>query len=211
MVDLDGGNLSVSKVCLRILKVTRDAARIAGRTRSAQGQRDQVLDLLAYRIESGRVEMKFESLNLKTMADGIADMFAPALKEKNIELIVDAPPDLPLVKADKSQAERILINLMGNAVKFTPAGGQISIKARPFERQMLQVSVNDNGIGIAENDLDKIFEEFYRVDNEVNAKVKGTGLGLALVKYIVEAHKGKLTVSSKLNNGSSFAFTLPVA
>ena len=107
--------------------------------------------------------------------------------------------------------ERVFINLIGNAIKFTPVGGRITVKAKGLDGEMLQISVIDNGIGMAEKDLAKLGEEFYRIDNEINQKVKGTGLGLSLVKSIVEAHKGKLTVTSQLNKGSTFSFTLPKA
>ena len=164
------------------------------------------------RIESGRVEMKFEPLSLKLMVESLSDMLAPALKEKNIELITDIPADIPAVRADKSQLERVFINLAGNALKFVPLeSGRITIKAKQLEHEMILISVSDNGIGISEKDLNKLGEEFFRVDNEVNAKVKGTGLGLSLVKHIIEAHKGKLSISSSLGKGSSFSFTLPKA
>ncbi len=164
------------------------------------------------RIESGRVEMKFEPLSLKLMVESLSDMLAPAMKEKNIELVTDIPADIPAVRADKSQLERVFINLAGNAIKFVPLeSGRITIKAKPLEHEIVLVSVSDNGIGISEKDLNKLGEEFFRVDNEVNAKVKGTGLGLSLVKHIIEAHKGKLSISSSLGKGSSFSFTLPKA
>jgi signal transduction histidine kinase len=163
------------------------------------------------RIESGRQELKFEAVSLKNLAENLEDMLAPPMKEKDIEFAVDVPADLPAAKADKSQLERVFINLIGNAIKFTPPAGRITIKARPQEHDMLQVTVSDSGIGIAEKDLAKVFEEFYRVDNDVNQQVKGTGLGLSLVKSIVEAHKGKLTVTSQLGRGSHFIFTLPKA
>lgn len=163
------------------------------------------------RIESGRAELKFEPLNIKTLADTVGDMLAPPMKDKTIDFVVDIPATLPSAKADKSQIERVFINLIGNAIKFTPTGGKITVKAKPLDNEMLQVTISDNGIGIAEKDLTKLGEEFYRIDNEVNQSVKGTGLGLSLVKSIVEAHKGKLTVSSQLNRGSSFSFTLPKA
>ena len=163
------------------------------------------------RIESGRAELKFEPLNIKALVDALADMLAPPMKEKNIEFVVDMPQNLPLAKADKSQVERAFINLIGNAIKFTPLGGRITVKAKGLDGEMLQISVIDNGIGMAEKDLAKLGEEFYRIDNEINQKVKGTGLGLSLVKSIVEAHKGKLTVTSQLNKGSTFSFMLPKA
>ncbi|MBI5872849.1 MAG: hypothetical protein HZB36_01735 [Candidatus Omnitrophica bacterium] len=163
------------------------------------------------RIESGRVELKFEPISLKNIIDSLGDMLAPAMKEKNIEFVADIPLGLSTVRADKGQLERVFINLAGNAIKFVPPGGRITVRAKATENDMLQVSVSDNGIGISNNDIAKLGEEFFRVDNEVNAKVKGTGLGLSLVKHIIEAHKGKLTITSTLGKGSTFTFTLPKA
>ena len=161
------------------------------------------------RIESGRVELKLESLNLKNITDSLTDMLAPAMKEKAIEFLVDLPTGSPLVKGDKIQIERVFINLVGNAIKFVPENGRITIKAKMLDPETVQVSVSYNGIGIPEKDLAKLGEEFFRIDNDVNAKVKGTGLGLSLVKSIVAAHKGKLTISSQPGKGSTFSFTLP--
>jgi signal transduction histidine kinase len=162
------------------------------------------------RIESGRVEMKLEPIDLNNMVRALGDMLAPPMKDKNIEFVADIADPLPAVLADKNQLERVFINLVGNAIKFTPSGGHITVAARATaDGGMVQVSVSDNGIGISAGDLKKIGEEFYRVDNDVNVKVKGTGLGLSLVKRIVEAHKGIMTISSELNRGSTFTFTLP--
>jgi signal transduction histidine kinase len=163
------------------------------------------------RIESGRVELRFEPIGLKNIVDSLGDMLAPAMKEKNIEFVTDIPLGLSPVRADKGQLERVFINLVGNAIKFVPSGGRITVRAKDSDHDMLQVSVSDNGIGISNNDIAKLGEEFFRVDNEVNAKVKGTGLGLSLVKHIIEAHKGKLTITSTVGKGSTFAFTLPKA
>lgn len=163
------------------------------------------------RIESGRVEMRLEPLSLKNMVESLGDMLAPPMKEKNIEFVIEIQPDLPRVLADKDQLERVFINLVGNAIKFVPSGGRIVVRAKTMEPQMLQVAIIDNGIGIPEKDLAKLGEEFFRVDNDVNAKVKGTGLGLSLVKLIIEAHKGKLSITSALGHGSTFSFTLPKA
>jgi signal transduction histidine kinase/Sec-independent protein translocase protein TatA len=161
------------------------------------------------RIESGRVEMKHEPLNIRLMAEAISDMLAPPMKERGLESVIDMPETLPLAAGDKVQVERVFINLVGNALKFTPAGGKITMRAKLGEDNMLHISISDTGIGIPEKDLEKIFEEFFRVDNDINQKVKGTGLGLTLVKFIVEAHKGKLSVSSQVNKGTTFTFTLP--
>ncbi|MFH1692587.1 MAG: ATP-binding protein [Candidatus Omnitrophota bacterium] len=163
------------------------------------------------RIESGRQELKLEPVDLKNMAESLGDMLGSLFKEKGLGFITDISPEVPSALADKGQLERVFINLVGNALKFTPQGGKITIKAKLLDANTIQVSVSDTGLGIAEKDLTKIFDEFYRVDNDENQKLKGTGLGLSLVKYIVEAHKGKLSVSSQLNYGSTFTFTIPKA
>ncbi|MCM8763236.1 MAG: ATP-binding protein [Candidatus Omnitrophica bacterium] len=162
------------------------------------------------RIESGKTVMKIEPQDLKSIIATVSDLIAVQCKNKNIELTQVVPQDLPLVLADKSQIERVFINLLGNAVKFTPQNGRITISARG-KNGFVEVEVADTGIGIPEESLPSIFEEFYRVDNEINQQVKGSGLGLSLVKNIVEAHKGRISAKSKLNEGSTFSFTLPIA
>jgi signal transduction histidine kinase len=160
------------------------------------------------RIEAGRVEMKFEFHPLQQIVEAVADMLVPQLRDKKIELVQDIAPDLKPVFVDASQIERVFVNLANNAIKFTPAGGKITIKASDAG-EFIQVDISDTGIGIAENDLEKIFEEFYRVSNPINETVQGTGLGLSLVKRIIEAHKGKIWVKSKVNSGTTFSFTVP--
>jgi signal transduction histidine kinase len=110
---------------------------------------------------------------------------------------------------DSSQVERIFINLIGNAIKFTPPTGTISVKGH-FEDHKLFMEISDTGIGIEKDDLDRLFDEFYRVDNEINQNVKGTGLGLSLAKKIVEAHGGEIWATSEVGHGTTFHFTLPL-
>jgi two-component system phosphate regulon sensor histidine kinase PhoR len=112
--------------------------------------------------------------------------------------------------ADRSQIERVFINLVSNALKFTPENGKIGIGAHRSGR-IIQIDVSDNGFGIPEDAQGKLFEELYRVENTINQEVKGTGLGLALVKHIIEAHQGRIWVKSKLSEGSTFSFTLNAA
>jgi signal transduction histidine kinase len=161
------------------------------------------------RIESGRVVMKMEEQDLKAIISNVADLISIQCKNKNIELITDIQDDIPPILADRTQLERVFINLLGNAVKFTPENGKITIKAHTQDG-ILRVSISDTGIGIPADSLSMIFEEFYRVDNSINEVVKGTGLGLSLVKHIVEAHKGKIWAESKPGKGSTFNFTLPL-
>ena len=160
------------------------------------------------RIESGRVEMKLQKQNIPALIDNIRDLLAPQLKEKNIKFSTHINPQTPDIFADSSQIERVFINLLGNAIKFTPENGSIDIRTKP-DGDFVIFEISDTGVGISESDLQRLFEEFYRVENEINQNVKGTGLGLALVKNIIEAHQGKIWVTSKLNAGTIFHFTLP--
>ncbi|HNW39408.1 MAG TPA: GAF domain-containing sensor histidine kinase [Candidatus Omnitrophota bacterium] len=162
------------------------------------------------RIESGKVEIKKEALSLRAISDKIADLFSEQLKTKNISFNADLPEDCQEISADRSQIERVFINLVGNALKFTPQNGKIEIHAKRIN-QNIQIDVKDSGFGIPEDAQESIFEEFFRVDNTINQGVKGTGLGLSLVKQIIQAHQGKIWVKSKLGEGSTFSFTLNAA
>lgn len=161
------------------------------------------------RIESGKFEMKLEPVDLKETAAGIIDLLGPQMKEKGVAVLPEFPARLSPVLADRTQISRVFINIMGNAVKFVPEkSGAIKISAME-SGDFVQVNIADNGIGMSDEDARRIFEEFYRVDNLINQKVKGTGLGLTLVKNIIRAHNGKIWVESKLNHGSVFSFALP--
>ncbi len=161
------------------------------------------------RIESGRVGMEFKQVDLAKVIDGVAELVAPQLKEREIQCEVRVPRGLTKIQADHRYLERVFINLLSNALKFTPARGTIAITVTP-EEEYVEVSVRDNGLGIAPHDLPKVFDEFYRADNPVNRERKGTGLGLSLVKRIVEAHGGRIWVESALGQGTTFTFTLSV-
>lgn len=160
------------------------------------------------RIESGRVIMKRETQNLNAIIAQVNDLLSVLLKEKQIEFSYAIEKDAYSVIADAGQIKRVFINLIGNAVKFTPINGKISIAGHAIDNTV-QIDITDNGCGIPQEAKEKIFEEFYRVENEINEQVKGTGLGLTLVKRIVEAHGGKIWVKSKIGEGSTFSFTLP--
>lgn len=162
------------------------------------------------RIESGKVDMKIEELDLKTIVEKISDLFSEQLKIKNISFGSEIAENCQKILADRSQIERVFINLVGNALKFTPQNGKISIGANRIDKT-IQIEVKDTGFGIPEDAQESIFEEFFRVDNAINQEVKGTGLGLALVKNIVEAHHGKIWVKSKVGQGSTFSFNLGAA
>jgi signal transduction histidine kinase len=159
------------------------------------------------RIEAGKTVMKTEEQDIKNIIEDVVDIISIQCKNKNVELLTDIQESIPLLHVDRSQIERVFINLLGNAVKFTPKNGKITIRVTLKEKQ-LQVDIADTGVGIPAEALSQLFQEFYRVDNPINQQVKGTGLGLSLVKHIVEAHGGKIWVESTLNKGSTFSFTL---
>jgi signal transduction histidine kinase len=160
------------------------------------------------RIESGKVEMKIEELKLRDLIDEVLDIIAPVAKAKEIEVRLKLSEDVVNIWADKSQISRVFINLLNNAVKFTPQKGNVTIEVHSANGYY-QFSVIDTGIGISKQDLPNLFTEFYRADNVINQKERGTGLGLSLVKRIIEAHGGKIWVESKPGEGSNFIFTLP--
>ncbi len=162
------------------------------------------------RIESGRVEMNFALHKTKTVIDNIVDLLNPQITAKEIKLKVGIVPQVPWIYVDTSQAERIFINILSNAIKFTPEGGTITIGVLPIlEEGFATFQVADSGIGIAPADLEKLFNEFFRAENEINQSVKGTGLGLVLAKNIIGAHHGKIWVNSQLGTGTTFSFSLP--
>jgi signal transduction histidine kinase len=164
------------------------------------------------RIESGRQEMKFAVYKTRNIVDNVADLLAPQINTKGVKLQLRIPEQTDSIYADTSQVERVFINLVNNAIKFTPPQGTITVgAAQALDNGFAVFSVSDTGIGIPAADVQKLFSEFFRVDNEINQNVKGTGLGLVLAKNIVQAHHGKIWVESKVGAGTTFYFTLPAS
>lgn len=162
------------------------------------------------RIESGRIEMNIKKYDVIRMIANVHDLLTPQMKDKKINWKVEAGANLPEVAIDSSQFERVFINLISNAIKFTPENGTISVNIKQQENNIMKFEVTDTGIGITEKDVSKLFDEFYRVENKINEHVKGTGLGLSLAKKIVEAHGGTIWVTSVIDQGTTFHFTVPI-
>lgn len=160
------------------------------------------------RIESGKVQMDIKEISLKEMLDSVMDIITPQAKEKNISIRINSKIKSDKIKADQAQLERVFLNLLSNAVKFTPEKGNVTIGINEIG-DCFQFSIEDTGIGIPEQDIPKIFQEFFRADNVLDQRIKGSGLGLSLVKKIVEAHKGRIWFDSELNKGTRFTFTIP--
>jgi PAS domain S-box-containing protein len=170
------------------------------------------------RIDTKRVELNIKEVELTAVVETVIDSLKGRAAEKEQTLSADASVDLPLVFADRDRLIQILTNLVSNAQQYTPIGGHITVAISLLdvteletEQSMVQISVCDDGIGIAPEDQDKIFDRFFRSDHPLVQETAGTGLGLAITKSLVEMHGGQLTVGSEIDQGSTFSFTLPVA
>jgi len=159
------------------------------------------------RIESGEAPLQIRSINIAEAIGHAVDRLRAQADRAELKLDIDSPPTLPEVLADEARVEQVLVNLIHNAIKFTPSGGRISISAKAKDNDIM-VSVADTGIGIPPDDLPRIFERFYKADKSRTGG--GTGLGLAIAKHIVEAHDGRIWAESVEGKGSNFNFTLPL-
>jgi len=161
------------------------------------------------RIESGKMEVKIAPFEITKLIREVADFLSPQAQAKRIELAFELPESLNAY-LDKNLIERVLINLINNAIKFTPSGGKITLRCIRENKQAV-VSVSDTGCGIKEDDLGKVFQEFFRTSHPSVTKIEGSGLGLSLVKRIIDAHKEKIWAEPKLEKGATFSFTLRIA
>jgi len=158
--------------------------------------------------EAGLITLERTECDMTEVIKDQVDFHQPKAQAKGIQLKLEPLPDLPPVLANKQNMEEVLSNLITNAINYTPEKGEISVSARPGKHHLC-ISISDTGFGIAEEDLDRIFDRFYRVKNEKTRYVIGTGLGLPIVKSIVEAHDGMIQVESKPDHGSTFVVYIP--
>ncbi len=168
---------------------------------------DLVSDLLDIsRIEAGRFDIEMNPISISD----IIGLVLPKLEtlDDSHKLVVDIPSNLPSLLADKDKMVQVFINLITNAIKFSPDGGEIFIHAE-IREEKLKCDVSDQGIGISEKDIDRIFEKFYRVDISDRYEISGTGLGLPIVKHIINSHGGEISVKSDPGKGSTFSIFLP--
>ncbi len=164
--------------------------------------------LLLSRIESSNEPVKKEPVRVKDVMDKLTETFSPLLGEKKNSLKVAIEPKDLKIKIELSSFERAISNLIDNAIKYSPVGSQVWVEASGNSKGVT-ISVKDDGIGIPESDLPRIFERFYRVDKGRTRELGGTGLGLSIVKHIIERHGGSVHVESILQKGSTFTITLP--
>ena len=160
------------------------------------------------RLESDQLEVELVPCELKPLVDTSVGSVSQAAAQKQIAIHSDIPPSVQVI-CDPKMIEHALINLLDNAVKYTPAGGKVRVGTRPVEgADRLAIYVEDTGIGIPSEDLGRIFERFYRVDKGRSRDLGGTGLGLSIVRHIAEAHGEQVSVQSKLGAGTTFSFEL---
>lgn len=168
---------------------------------------NNILDLS--KIEAGKMELNCELFGAYAVIDEVKQLVSPLADKKGLKLELNRDEKLEKIYADRLKFKQILFNLASNAIKFTPAGGKVTISATIVENKA-QFSVKDTGIGISEDDQKKLFQPFKQLDSTTTRKYEGTGLGLSLVKRFVEMHKGRIWVESELRKGSTFIFELPL-
>ena len=169
---------------------------------------NQILDMA--KVEAGKMKLTLSSLSMKSLLNDISLLVADMVAKKRIVMELEIAENMPNIEADDLKVKEIIYNLLSNAVKFTPEGGKIGMRAKQLGSE-IEVVVWDTGVGIAAENMGKIFEGFFRVDTPYSRVTEGTGLGLPLSKKLVELHGGKFSVESKgLNQGTSVRFTLPI-
>jgi signal transduction histidine kinase len=166
---------------------------------------NDILDLS--KIEAGRMELELADFDLPSAVDNAVTLMRERAARRGISLGRDVDGRVGTIRADERKVKQVLLNLLSNALKFTPAGGRIDVRVA-VDDQLVEVSVADTGVGIAPGDQEAVFEEFRQVGT-ADKKVEGTGLGLALSRKFVELHRGRLWVTSQVGAGSTFTFTIP--
>jgi PAS domain S-box-containing protein len=169
---------------------------------------NEILDIS--KIEAGKIELVCEKFDLYSVFSEIGSIISPLARKKSIDLEIEKQDDGIEINADKSKIKQVIFNLLSNAIKFTEKDGKVSISARKIDRNWVEIAVKDTGIGIPEDKLDEIFDPFMQVDASSSRKYEGTGLGLGLVKKIVQIHGGEIRVESEIGRGSIFRFTIPM-
>ncbi len=166
---------------------------------------NDILDLS--KVEASKMELNFEYFPISNAIEEVKTLVSPLAFKKKIEIDVKIEPELGTIKADRTKFNQILNNLVSNAIKFTPNKGNVGITAKRIGH-VIEISVRDTGIGIAMNDLSKLFQPFKQLNPYMTREHEGTGLGLVLVKKYVEMHGGKIWVTSEVGKGSKFTFTI---
>jgi signal transduction histidine kinase len=179
--------------------------------RNTQNLIELVNDLLdASKLESGTLRLDLVPVNVRELADDLRESMEPLAREKGIRIEELIPEDLPPIRADRNKLRRVLVNLVSNAIKFTPKGGRVELRAER-EDGAVRVCVKDTGVGIPAEDLERLFDKYEQARSRATRSEKGTGLGLYITRQLVELHGGQIGVRSEVGKGSTFSFTIPAA
>ncbi|WP_066635488.1 ATP-binding protein [Desulfolucanica intricata] len=168
---------------------------------------DDVLNLRS--LETGQISLKKQRIDVKQIVKKVAVIFEPFFKERKIRFILDWQEQVPHAYGDFDRLEQVLVNLIDNALRYTPQGGEIKVKAS-YSANFIKVSVSDSGPGIPSDELPLIWERFHKVDKARSRAGEGSGLGLAISKSIIQAHKGEISAFSEIGGGTTLEFTLPI-
>jgi len=169
---------------------------------------NDLLDLA--KVEAGKIDLHLVPTSVQDLCESSLMFVREQAHQRNITLSLEIPPEASLVTVDERRMQQVLINLLSNAVKFTPAGGKVAVEVQvDRDRELLRLMVTDTGIGIAAEDLHQLFQPFVQVESSLSRRYSGTGLGLTLVRRIVELHQGSVSVESQPNEGSCFTVSLP--
>jgi signal transduction histidine kinase len=179
---------------------------VLGSGKHLLGLINEVLDLA--KIEAGKMELQVEPALLQDVVEAVSNTMRSLAVKKSLDFRAQCDEQLPPFAMDGARVKQVLLNLVGNAIKFTPEGGRVWVSAGG-ENGGVRIEVSDNGPGIAVEDQERIFLEFQQAGSDAG-KPQGTGLGLALARKFVEMHGGKIWVESELGKGSTFTFTLPI-
>ncbi len=170
---------------------------------------DDILDLA--KLEAKKMEIKLVPIAFTTIADEVFQTLDAWVKNKEITLVKNIQENLPEINIDSDRIIQVLMNIISNAIKFTPKGGTITLGAKLSEKgDQMEISVVDTGVGIPKNDLSKIFGKFQQAKNRSSGDISGTGLGLAIAQEIIQLHKGNISVESEEGKGTTFTFALPI-
>lgn len=169
-----------------------------------------VTDLLTLsKLDYGRMELRMTRFSLSDLLKKVANAMRLTIQDSGHEMAVEAPDDLPQIVGDRERIEQVVVNILSNAVKYTPSGGHIRLAACALAGNRVRITVEDDGVGIPAADVPRLFERFYRVDKARSRAAGGTGLGLAIAKEIVEQHEGKIALASEYGKGTTVTITLP--
>jgi signal transduction histidine kinase len=167
-------------------------------------------DILEFERPDDRRKLNFSPVEMPALLHEVMQSLRLEYERKGMQVTLDAPLSLPPVVADQKRLTQVVNNLFSNAVKYTFEGGRIQVRAFLNRANMLQVDVEDNGVGMSPEQRKKLFRPFYRADNPLRDVAGGTGLGLAIAKALVEQHGGEMWVTSELGKGSTFSFIVPL-